>query len=53
MSFYTTKGNRGGTGLGLSSCLQIVNQMEGKIQVESELNVGTTFSVLLPALVES
>ncbi|MBN1890009.1 MAG: GAF domain-containing protein [Thermoflexales bacterium] len=52
MSFYTTKGDRGGTGLGLSSCLQIINQMEGKIQVESELNVGTTFSVLLPTLVE-
>jgi len=49
IAFYTTKGNRGGTGLGLSACLQIVNQMEGKIEVESEVNVGTTFSVSLPA----
>jgi signal transduction histidine kinase len=49
IAFYTTKGNRGGTGLGLSACLQIVNQMEGKIEVESEVNAGTTFSVSLPA----
>ncbi len=52
ISFYTTKGNRGGTGLGLSSCMQIINQMEGKIEVESEVGVGTKFTVLLPALEE-
>lgn len=52
ITFYTTKGDRGGTGLGLSSCLQIINQMEGKIEVESEVSVGTTFTVLLPALTE-
>ncbi len=52
ISFYTTKGDRGGTGLGLSSCLQIINQMEGKIEVESEIDIGTTFTVLLPALAE-
>jgi signal transduction histidine kinase len=52
ISFYTTKGDRGGTGLGLSACLQIVNQMEGNIQVESEVDVGTTFTVSLPALAE-
>jgi len=52
ISFYTTKGNRGGTGLGLSSCLQIINQMEGKIEVDSQVGVGTTFTVLLPAIKE-
>ncbi len=52
ISFYTTKGNRGGTGLGLSSCMQIISQMEGKIEVESQVNIGTTFTILLPALVE-
>jgi signal transduction histidine kinase len=49
IAFYTTKGNRGGTGLGLSACMQIVSQMEGQIAVQSEVNAGTTFTVTLPA----
>jgi signal transduction histidine kinase/CheY-like chemotaxis protein len=48
MAFYTTKGDRGGTGLGLAACAQIVGQLGGKIVVESDVGVGTTFSVLLP-----
>jgi signal transduction histidine kinase len=52
ISFYTTKGDRGGTGLGLSACMQIVNQMEGKIEVQSQVNVGTTFIVSLPRMAE-
>ncbi len=48
MAFYTTKGDRGGTGLGLAACAQIIGQLGGKISVESEVGVGTTFSVLLP-----
>jgi signal transduction histidine kinase/DNA-binding response OmpR family regulator len=50
--FYTTKGDRGGTGLGLAACAQIVGQLGGKITVESEASVGTTFSVSLPAEME-
>jgi signal transduction histidine kinase/CheY-like chemotaxis protein len=50
MAFYTTKGNRGGTGLGLPACAQIVGQLDGKITLESEVGLGTTFSVFLPAL---
>ncbi|MDY7077045.1 MAG: GAF domain-containing protein [Chloroflexota bacterium] len=53
MAFYTTKGNRGGTGLGLAACAQIVGQLGGKITVESDVGVGTTFSVLLPAAAEN
>jgi len=52
ISFYTTKGDRGGTGLGLSACMQIVSQMEGTIEVESQVGVGTAFTMLLPTLVE-
>jgi len=49
MAFYTTKGDRGGTGLGLPACAQIIGQLGGKIVVESEVGVGTTFSVFLPS----
>jgi signal transduction histidine kinase len=50
MAFYTTKGDRGGTGLGLPACAQIVSQLDGKITLESEVGLGTTFSVFLPAV---
>jgi len=52
VAFYTTKGDRGGTGLGLAACAQIIGQLGGKILVESEVGVGTTFSVLLPVAAE-
>ncbi len=48
VSFFTTKGNRGGTGLGLSACMEIVNQAQGKISVESAPGNGATFIVDLP-----
>ncbi len=49
VSFFTTKGGSGGTGLGLSSVMQIVNQHGGKISLESETGKGATFFVRLPA----
>lgn len=52
ISFFTTKADRGGTGLGLSACLAIVNQAAGRISVESQVGVGTTFTVLLPVSTE-
>jgi signal transduction histidine kinase/DNA-binding NarL/FixJ family response regulator len=48
LSFFTTKGGRGGTGLGLSACMAIVSQMNGKIGVESKPGEGTVFTVTLP-----
>ncbi len=47
--FFTTKGIGKGTGLGLSICRRIVEANRGKIEVKSEVDAGTTFSVILPA----
>lgn len=44
--FLTTKSN--GNGLGLMMCYKIIEQHEGKIEVQSELGIGTTFNVFLP-----
>lgn len=49
VSFFTTKGGSGGTGLGLSAVMQIVNQHGGRIWLESEAGKGATFFVRLPA----
>lgn len=44
--FYTTK--QCGTGLGLMMSYKIIQQHNGKIQIESELGRGTTVTVELP-----
>lgn len=45
--FYTTK--KSGNGLGLMVSFKIIENHNGKVYIESELNKGTTFNILLPA----
>ena len=47
--FFTTKGKTG-MGLGLAVSFGIIRRHEGTIQVESEVNKGTTFRIVLPAV---
>jgi signal transduction histidine kinase len=46
--FYSTKTEEGGTGLGLSITYNLVQELGGKIRVESEKGVGTSFMFTLP-----
>jgi CheY-like chemotaxis protein len=45
--YFTTK--QKGSGLGLATVYSIINNHDGFIEVESELEVGTTFTFYLPA----
>ena len=47
-AFFTTKPAGEGTGLGLDIVRKIVDKHQGRIDVESEVGRGTTFTVRLP-----
>jgi signal transduction histidine kinase/ActR/RegA family two-component response regulator len=47
--FFTTKGSGKGTGLGLSLVHAIVADLGGAIDVATEVGLGTTFAIWLPA----
>ncbi len=47
-AFFTTKQKVKGVGLGLSVCYGIIKDHGGEIKVESEMDKGTTFIILLP-----
>jgi signal transduction histidine kinase len=51
--YFTTKqgpdaSGKGGTGVGLSMCREIIESHQGKIRVESTVGVGTAFTLKLP-----
>lgn len=47
--FYSSKGHRG-TGLGLTVARKVCQEHRGKIEVQSKLNEGTTFTLTFPAM---
>lgn len=47
--FFTTKAGHGGTGVGLSLCINIVEGHGGRIQLEDTAGGGATFVISLPA----
>ena len=46
--FYSSKELGSGTGLGLSICKKIMDEHNGLIRVDSELDKGTSFKLLFP-----
>lgn len=49
-SHYSTHGTQGerGTGIGMLVCQQFMDLLEGKLEVDSKLNQGSTFKLTLP-----
>ena len=50
--FYRASSSSVGTGLGLYICREIVNKLNGSIQVESEVGKGTSVLITIPKIVQ-
>jgi len=46
--FFSTRTTKGGTGLGLSITYGLIQEIGGRINVQSELGKGTSFNITLP-----
>jgi signal transduction histidine kinase len=51
--YFTTKGPRQGTGLGLNIVQRLIKESGGALHVQSQPGVGTTFTVYLPASLQA
>jgi signal transduction histidine kinase len=51
--YFTTKGPRQGTGLGLNIVHRLIKESNGALQVQSHPGVGTTFTVYLPGSLQA
>ena len=48
--FFTTKDIGKGKGLGLSTVHTIIKEHHGTIEVESQIDKGTTFTIVIPVI---
>ena len=49
--YYTTKGDKGGSGIGLAQTYQIMQWHYGSVDFDSITGAGTTFRLRLPGTV--
>jgi signal transduction histidine kinase len=49
--YYTTKGDKGGSGIGLAQTYQIMQWHYGSVEFDSVVGTGTTFRLRLPAAI--
>jgi signal transduction histidine kinase len=49
-AYFTTKGTRQGTGLGLNIVQRLIKEARGALHVHTQVGEGTTFTVYLPAV---
>lgn len=50
--FFSTRAKEGGTGLGLSITYGLVRDLHGTLEMESEVDKGTTFTITLPYAIQ-
>jgi two-component system cell cycle sensor histidine kinase/response regulator CckA len=52
-AYFTTKGARQGTGLGLNIVQRLIREDKSALHVHTQAGAGTTFTVYLPAVAQA